>query len=70
MIVNRFLIDFFNDCKKIFDIYIYLSGFVKTWLKKCQVHFNYLTCHTVGRPASGLGQSSPTILLSPISFDS
>ena len=23
-------------------IYIYLSGFVKTWLTKFQVHFNYL----------------------------
>ena len=30
-------------------IYIYLSGFVKTWLKKFQVHFNYLTSKCNGK---------------------
>ena len=32
-----------NNC------YIYLSGFVKTWLKKFQVHFNYLTSKWNGK---------------------
>ena len=32
-------------CKKIVKtyIYIYLTGFAKTWLKKFQLHFNNLT---------------------------
>ena len=29
--------------------YIYLSGFVKTWIKKFQVHFNYLTSKWNGK---------------------
>ena len=33
---------FENEC-------IYLSGFVKTWLKKFQVHFNYLTSKWNGK---------------------
>ena len=35
-------------------MYIYLSGFVKTWLKEFQVHFNYWTL-------SGMGSSSKSL---------
>ena len=31
------------------SIYIYLSGFVKAWLKKFQMHFNYLTSKWNGK---------------------
>ena len=31
-----------KNCKNIY-IYIYLTGFAKTWLKKFQLHFNNLT---------------------------